>query len=247
MDISEIIFLAGAGIIGGAINAVAGGGTFITFPAMMAVGLDPLTANASNSVAIYPGHTTAMVAYRNELKASGRILLARCVIAFLGGLIGAMLLLYGGNAAFSDLIPWLLLSATIIFAAGPSLHWKFDKIRFESRALTIIVEFVFAIYGGYFGAGLGGLLMAALSILGVKDLQMASAQKNLLATVISTLSATTFVIAEVIAWPETLSVLVGATVGGHSGARIAKYLSPNILRTAVVLVGSSLSLYYFTF
>lgn len=245
MEAIAVFLLFLAGIVGGGVNAIAGGGTFFTFPAMIASGLDPLTANASNAVAIYPGHAAAVPAYRKELKEAGRELLGRTVIVASGGLCGAGLLLATGSVAFSALVPWLLLAATLLFAAGPRLAAVSARLRSRSRALTGTIEFIFAIYGGYFGAGLGVLLMAALTIVGVRDVQMANAQKNWLATVITTISVVVFSLGGVVAWPQTIVVLLGALVGGYGGARLARKVPAQALRVAVIVVGLVLSCYYF--
>lgn len=246
MDAPALFLLVAAGILGGGVNAVAGGGTFFTFPALIAAGLDPLTANASNAVAIYPGHAAAVPAYRDELRAAGRPLLPRTLVVALGGLVGALLLLQTGAVAFGVLVPWLLLAATLLFAAGPKLAALSRRLRARSPLVTGSVEFAFAVYGGYFGAGLGVLLMAALTIVGVSDVQMANAQKNWLATVITTISVAVFALGGVVAWPQTFAVLVGALIGGYGGARLARRVPAGALRIAVIAVGLGLSAYHFT-
>lgn len=245
MDPLILISLFFAGIVGGGVNAIAGGGTFFTFPAMIASGLDPLTANASNAVAIYPGHAAAVPAYRKELRAAGRPLILRSSIVAVGGLLGAGLLLRTGSVAFGGLVPWLLLVATLLFAFGPALAAISTRLRSDSRWVTSGVEFLFAIYGGYFGAGLGVLLMAALTIIGIRDVQMANAQKNWLATIITTISVAVFSIAGAVAWPQTIAVLLGALIGGYGGARLARRIPARALRVVVICVGLALSSYYF--
>ena len=240
-----LIFLFCAGIIGGGVNAIAGGGTFFTFPAMIACGLDPLTANVSNAVAIYPGHAAAVPAYREELRAAGRSLILRSATVAVGGLIGAGLLLRTGSVAFAGLVPWLLLAATLLFAFGPALAALSSRLRSASRWVSGGVELLFAIYGGYFGAGLGVLLMAALTIVGLRDVQMANAQKNWLATIVTTISVAVFAIAGAVAWPQSIAVLLGAMIGGYGGARLARRIPAGALRVAVICVGLALSGYYF--
>ena len=149
------------------------------------------------------------------------------------------------NRIFEGLIPYLLLAATIIFAAGPAIRDRAEKAGAISPAWCTFIELLFAIYGGYFGAGLGVLLMAALTIVGVKDIQMANAQKNLIATLITTLSVGIFIAADIIAWPQTIVVLVGAGLGGYTGARMARKISVRALRFVVITVGLALSVYYF--
>lgn len=244
MDLSIVLMLFAAGLLGGGANAIAGGGTFFTFPALIASGLDPLVANASNAVAIYPGHAAAVPAYRAELRASGRALTGRCLVVGVGGLAGALLLLGTGRALFEGLVPWLLLFATVLFACAGRLQ-SLARGLHDRPARGLLVEFVFAVYGGYFGAGLGILLMAALTIVGVRDMQMANAQKNLLATLVTTLSVVTFSAAGIVAWPQTLAVLAGALAGGYFGARTARHIPARALRTVVVLTGLGLSVFYF--
>jgi uncharacterized membrane protein YfcA len=246
MTIVDYALLVLAGVVGGGVNAIAGGGTFFTFPAFMAVGLDPLTANASNAVAIYPGHAGAVPAYRAELAALPRaLLLRRAVIAGTGGLLGALLLLVTGNAMFAPLVPWLLGMATLIFALGPRLRRLAERANLHSPLAMAIIEFVFAVYGGYFGAGLGVLLLAVLTIVGVTDIQSANAQKNLLGAIITTIAVVLFVSAGVVAWRQTLVVLAGAVIGGYCGARLARRVPAGVLRGAVILVGGLLTVYYF--
>lgn len=241
----EIVALVVAGVVGGGVNAIAGGGTFFTFPVLVATGLDPLTANVSNAVAIYPGHAAAVPAYREELRSAGRGLLPRCFISATGAVIGAGLLLWAGTATFSNLVPFLLFAATLLFAFGPVIRRTAERIGSQSAVLNGSIEFVFAVYGGYFGAGLGVLLMAALTIVGVRDVQMANAQKNLIATIITTVSVLIFIFAGAVAWPQTVCVLIGASVGGYVGARLARKVSERVLRSVVIAVGLGLSLYYF--
>lgn len=245
MEFSDLFLLATAGVFGGAVNAIAGGGTFFTFPALIASGLDPLTANASNAVAIYPGHAAAVPAYRAELRQSADGLTRRCLIAAAGGLAGASLLLWAGNAVFTGLVPWLLLAATLLFAGGPAIGRLAERMKVTSPVVRDAIEFLFAVYGGYFGAGLGVLLMAALTIVGVRDVQIANAQKNLLATLITTISVAIFIAAGIVAWPQTLVVLAGAIVGGYCGARLARYIPARWLRFVVIATGLALSVYYF--
>lgn len=241
----EIILLVFSGIVGGGVNAIAGGGTFFTFPVLIATGLDPLTANVTNAVAIYPGHAAAVPAYRDKLRSAGRSLLSRCVIAASGGLIGAALLLWAGGATFNTLVPFLVFAATLLFTFGPAIRNLAEKVSLQSQALTNTIEFLFAVYGGYFGAGLGVLLMAALTIVGIRDVQMANAQKNLLATIIITISILIFIAAGAVAWPQAICVLIGAVIGGYVGARFARKIPASVLRSVVIMIGFGLSFYYY--
>lgn len=245
MTVFDMVLLVIAGIVGGSVNAIAGGGTFFTFPVLIATGLDPLSANVTNAVAIYPGHAAAVPAYRDELRNAGRALLPRCLISVFGGLIGAVLLLWAGGALFNTLVPFLVFTATLLFALGPAISNFAERAKFQSQIFKGTIEFLFAVYGGYFGAGLGVLLMAALTIVGVRDIQMANAQKNLLATIITTISVLIFVIAGAVAWPQAICVLFGAIIGGYFGARFARKIPAGALRMLVIMTGLGLTLYYF--
>lgn len=245
MDVLEVGILMVAGVVGGGLNAVAGGGTFITFPVLMAMGLDPIIAVGSNAVAIYPGHAAAMLAHRDQLKLTGPSLVRRCVIAAIGGLIGALMLLWTGSKMFVSLVPFLILLATLLFLFSSNINRISQKTRSNSGIRNGIVELFFAIYGGYFGAGLGVLIMAALTMVGVRDVHAANAQKNLIATIITTFSVFTFVFAGVVAWPQTACVFLGAAMGGRAGAYFAQAISPTVLRTFVIVTGFCLSVLYF--
>jgi len=247
VDLTDIALLAGAGVVAGAVNAVAGGGTFFTFPALLAVGLPPVVANASNAVAVWPGHAAAIPASWDRLGTRRSGLLLRCALALVGGFLGSWLVLLTGDRLFGALIPWLLMFATLLFASGAWLR-SFLPARTAGAKLSpaaLAVEFVFAIYGGYFGAGLGVLLMACLALLGHDDLHEANALKNLLATIITSVAVAVFVFAGVVAWVPTLCTLIGAATGGFIGARLAQRVSAVWLRRAVIAVGSLLTAYFF--
>lgn len=245
---SIALLLVITGFLAGACNAVAGGGTFFTFPAFLAAGLPPVVANASNSVAVWPGHAFAAVGYRNELSRSARNIRGSLIIALLGGIAGAVLAGVIANQAFASLIPFLLLFATLLFAFGRRVSVLIERpisdtphASFGSRCL----EFVVAIYGGFFGAGLGIMLMASLLMLGVHDLQANNALKNLLGAVINSVAVIVFAVLGVVSWPHTLIAFAGAVTGGLAGARLARRMSEVWLRHIVIAVGLFLSAYYF--
>lgn len=241
----EAILLIAAGVVGGGFNAIAGGGTFFTFPALMAAGLDPLTANVSNAVAIYPGHAAAVVAYRKELRELKASLWPTCIRSALGATAGASLLIAIGPNAFTNLVPFLVLAATLLFAFGIHIHDFFSSLKIKSRGFPWVTEILFAGYGGFFGAGLGILLMASIAILGSRDIHEANALKNLLATVITTVSVVVFTSIGAIAWPQTLCVLFGAILGGYIGGRVSRHFSDLMLRKIVISTGLSLATIFF--
>ena len=248
-DLALIVF---GGFAAGAANAIAGGGTFFSFPALLAVGLPPVVANASNSVALWPGSLTSAWAYRAELSRFGRQLWPMALASLVGGVAGGLLLLAAGDARFSALIPWLLAFATLLFALSPQLSAVVQAFRSRGQAAgaaaasnNVLVQFIVSVYGGFFGAGMGILMMASLAISGHKDVQEINALKNLLSSVVYSVTVVTFVIANAVSWPHTLLMLVAASAGGYWGARVARSLQGPWLRRVVIGVGAVLSLYYF--
>ena len=244
------ILLATTGVIAGISNAVAGGGTFFTFPALLACGLPPVVANASNSVAVWPGHVLALVGYRKELARYSHAIVGSITIALLGGITGAALLASVGNQAFSKLIPPLILLATLLFAFGGRIN---DWLRARAvsaefsrpKPVTRFLEFLFATYGGFFGAGLGVMLMAGLQMLGVSDPHANNALKNLLAAVINTVSVVVLAAAGLVAWPHTALAFTGAICGGLIGGHLARRIPALVLRRIVIVLGAALTAYYF--
>jgi uncharacterized membrane protein YfcA len=247
----DIALLVAAGLFGGAGNALAGGGTFFTFPAMLEVGLPPVTANASNAVALYPGRFPSVWAGRRELMQMRSRLLRACFIAALGSLAGAWLLLATKERVFTGLIPWLMLFATLLFGFGAHLVAATQRLapkrgaRGASLALALAFETIIAIYGGYFGAGAAFMVMAGNAMTGIADVRKNVALKNLVLTVMTTVSVAVFIAAGAVAWPETLVMMAGALPGGYAGARLAQRVDPAKLRWSIIAIGAALTVYYF--
>lgn len=247
MDVNTAALLIAAGLVGGASNAVAGGGTFFTFPALLAAGVPPVVANATSTIAIWPGHATSLFGYREELRRNAGRLTSGAPAFVLGSLLGAALLSVTGNGVFRQLVPWLLLTATMLFALGPTLRSWISRHRPGMLPGPVIfaADLLVAIYGGYFGAGLGILLMAVLTLIGLSDVNEANAVKNALATIVSSLAVGVFIATGIIAWGPALAVLAGAIAGGYLGARFARWINPAILRGIVIAVGLGLTWFYF--
>ena len=252
----DIALIAAGGFAAGAVNAMAGGGTFFSFPAMLAVGLPPVVANASNSVALWPGSLSGAWAYRKELARYKRYLVPMGIASFIGGAAGGLLLLAAGDARFAALIPWLLAFATLLFAFSPQLSVALKRIRPVQPAQTgvehgagspigWVVQLLVSIYGGFFGAGMGILMMASLAIGGHEDVQHINALKNLLSAVIYSVTVMTFIVAGAVSWPHTLVMVITATLGGYWGASMARKIKGPWLRRMVIAVGSALTVYYF--
>jgi len=243
-----VLFLTG--VIAGVSNAVAGGGTFFTFPAFLAAGVPPVMANASNAVAVWPGHALAVVGYRKHLTQFAQTIRGSILVALIGGILGAVLLAIIDNKSFSKLIPFLILMATLLFAFGARVNvWLSRRMVSNNISnpsmMTRFLELLFAVYGGFFGAGLGVMLMAGLQMLGVTDIHANNALKNLLATIVTTVAVVVLAASGLVSWPHTAVAFVGAVVGGLVGGHIAQKIPAIILKRIVVGLGSVLTLYYF--
>lgn len=241
------LFLVVIGVFGGAWNAVAGGATLFTFPALMAVGLPPVVANATNYLALLPSNAAALPAYREELRSVGKTIWPLVAVSGAGALAGSVLLLLTEDALFLTLVPFLILTATAFFAFGDRVSvWITGTLDDVSAAGSLYVAlFLFSIYGGYFGAGLGIILLAIVQIMGFRSFHVANSLKNLLATSFTILSIGVFGVGGLIAWPEAGLMMIGSTTGGYLGARYARHANERYLRIAVIAFGLILSLVYF--
>ena len=224
----------------GALNAVAGGGSFLTFPALVAVGIPPIVANATSAVAVMPGYAGSVLGFKQELLALPRRLLrAEVITAALGGLAGAGLLLVTPQQLFVGLIPWLLGAATVLFALGPWLtrHSQGGHGRWRLPGLALVCA-----YGGYFNGGLGILLMALYGLVGERNIHTANGLKNLNSLVLALSSIAAFAAAGAVSWPAALLMMLGTTAGGYAGARWAKRLPAAWIRGVVLLTGVVMTL-----
>ncbi|MEX8497267.1 MAG: sulfite exporter TauE/SafE family protein [Leptothrix ochracea] len=226
-----------AAFAAGVLNAMAGGGSFLTFPALVFTGIAPITANATSAVAVSPGYLGSALGFQAELaRLPRRLLVQEGLICALGGLLGAAALLVTPAKLFSTVVPWLLLFATGLFAIAPRLLARRQNSATHplARQLGLLVV---AIYGGYFNGGLGILLMALYTLSGERDLHTANALKNLNSLVLSLLSVMAFAWAGAIAWPQALLMMLAATIGGFFGARLARKLPTTVVRSVVILTG----------
>ena len=237
-----------AGFMAGAMNSMAGGGTFFSFPALLAVGVPPVAANASNSVALWPASLSGAWAYRRELARYRRYLVPMGIVSLFGGVCGGLLLLATADALFSRLIPWLLLFATVLFAFSAQISALLRGANAgvpKNSRLALAGHWIVSIYGGFFGAGMGILMIASLAMVGHTNVHEINAIKNLLSAVIYSVTITTFVIAGAVSWPFTLVMMASATLGGYLGAAAARKIPALWMRRFIITVGVVLTLYYF--
>jgi uncharacterized membrane protein YfcA len=249
VSLLQYLLLFGAGFAGGTINAIAGGATFFTFPAMLAIGISPVAANASNTTALCPGNLVAAVAQRRDLADVRPYILRLMFVGLFGGIAGAVLLLITPDRAFIRLVPWLLLTATLVFALSPrilaAIRARSNRSGVHLGLASFALILVVTIYGGYFGAGLGIMLLAGLTLAGFDDLRAANALKNLLSAFVNGVAVVIFVVEGLVVWPATLVMLAGAVLGGIAGARIATRLPVRLFRATVIAVGTLLTIWYF--
>ncbi len=246
MEPANLALLAVAALGAGVLNAMAGGGSFLTFPALVFTGVPPIAANATSAVAVSPGYLGSVWGFRPELAALDRSLLRReALVSAVGGLCGAGLLLVTPAQVFSGLVPWLLLFATVLFALGPTLVRRMARApgalgRWRMPGLLLV-----SVYGGYFNGGLGILLMALYTLVGEARIHTANALKNFNSFVLSVLSVVAFALAGAIAWPQALLMMACATVGGVLGARWSKRLPASWVRGLVIATGLGMSVAFF--
>ncbi len=248
-SVGTFTLLGAAAFAAGVLNAIAGGGSFLTFPALVYAGIPPIAANATSALAVSPGYLGGVWGFRTELGALDRSLMRREIgVSALGGVCGAVLLLVTPARLFSGLVPWLLLFATLLFMLGPALArhnqnahpGAGDLAAWHTPAL-----FAVAVYGGYFNGGLGILLMALYTLSGETRLNTVNALKNLNSFVLSVLSVAAFAWAGAIVWHEAALMMVAATMGGFAGARLARRLPVPWVRSIVIATGLAMSTVFF--
>jgi uncharacterized protein len=244
---TNLLLLAAAGLLAGAMNAIAGGGSFVTFPAMVLAGLPPVIANASSTVALFPGTIASTYAYRRDLTGVGGVRLAVLApISIAGGLLGAILLLATPAHVFDIVIPWLLLLATLTFAAGARAGEILRRfVRIGPGAMPV-VQFVISIYGGYFGGAVGLMMMAAWSLLQASDdLKSMAPARVLLVSAANGAAVVWFVIAHAVRWPEALAMMGASIIGGYLGARLGQVLPAPVVRRFVIVLTAFITLTFF--
>jgi hypothetical protein len=241
VSLLECLAVLAAGVFAGAINTIVGSGTLVTFPVLLAVGYGPVTANVSNTLGLVPGSVSGAIGYRVELAGQRRRILALGSASLLGGITGAVLLLSLPSAAFEAIVPVLIAIAIVLVIAQPrlarALEARRTRVRPHGGPPLWAGVFGTGVYGGYFGAAQGVILLALLGIAIPEDLQRLNALKNVLAALVNGVAAVVFVFFATVAWLPVALLAVGSAAGGQLGARMGRRLSPAVLRGVIVVVG----------
>lgn len=240
-----LLMLLGAGFVGGIINAIAGGATLITFPIMLLVGLPPVLANSTNAVAIAPGHWLAAVADRQKMPPFDRHLVRSLIIAFLASMGGALLLLALPGETFMLPVPALIGFATVLFALAPKIsEWSARRSSNKKKISSFLPLLLSALYGGFFGAGLGILLTAVLALDEPEDIRKVKVLKNLIAGSVSFAAVVVFICKGAVIWQAAVPMLIGALIGGYAGGHLTRRLPGWAVRVIVITCGAFMSIYY---
>lgn len=248
----EAIVLIGAAFLAGIINSVAGGGTLLTFPALLRFGgLEAVLANATSTVALVPASLSGAWGFRRELTGAGPWIRLLIVPSIAGGILGSLLVSLLPRSLFNSLVPWLLLTAALLFMSQPWIARRFVLHAQEGmptrsvQIAVVIFQLLVATYGGYFGAGIGILMLTSLAFMGLGDIHRMNAVKNILGMLINGTSVVVFIASNLVVWRLALLMAIGGVLGGYTGARVGRLLPRGLIRWFVILVGLTLSAYYF--
>ncbi len=244
MHATLIVFLAG--LIAGAMNAVAGGGSFVSVSALIYVGVPSVSANMSSTIALYPGSIASAWAYRGSFRTIFAISFkALFIVTLIGGLVGALLLLLTPSSSFDNIIPWLLLLGSMAFAFGPAIGNRLRRYYHANTTFLLVAQFLLGVYGGYFGGAVGIMMMAVWSMLGVDDIKAMNALKVVLVAAANTIAVLCFAFAGHVVWHETLIMLVAAAAGGYLGARLALRLKSSHIRIGISVINFAITAAFF--
>jgi uncharacterized membrane protein YfcA len=245
----DALIVFGAAFLAGMVNSIAGGGTLISFPVLVWIGIDPIKANATNTVALWPGSVAGMFGLRSEIGNGRRLMILLGAPSVVGSLAGALLLLRTPSDTFALVVPFLILFATLLFAAQEALQRRLlpgsvevGKPTLKWQLVACAFQFAVAVYGGYFGAGIGILMLAALGLLGLTNIHQMNGLKNFFAALINGVAAIYFVWSKAVSWPHALVMAAGAVAGGFGGAGLARRLGRRTVRRLVILVGAAMTL-----
>jgi hypothetical protein len=251
MNLLDIVLYFSVALLGSAINSVAGGGTFLTFPVLILNGLTPSQANMVSTIALWPGSVASSVAYRNERHINRKELTYLLIISVLGSVAGALTFLYTPEITFKHMVPWLLLCAVLIFTFGRRaaqwMHHFAPASAGSRRYAAVIFQFLIAMYGGYFGAGIGILMLAMLQLMGHTHIHQMNALKTILGSAINAVAVALFVFSDRVVWDVAIVMIVGAIAGGYYGAKLSLRFPPEKVRIAVSVYGFIMTAYFFLY
>ncbi len=246
----RLFFLFGAGLLAGTMNALAGGGSFVSLPALIAVGVPSVPANASSTVVLYPGGLASAWTYHDRARGVRRtvcgVSLGRLLGATLsGGLAGSLLLLSTPASSFDRILPWLLLAATLALAFARQVSRTAHRRRRAPAGLVLGLQFALGLYGGYFGGAVGLMMVAAWSLMGEHEIKALNGPRTLLVSAANTIAVLAFIVAGAVRWPETLSMLAGGAIGGAAGARLGRRIPAPLTRALVLACTSGMTCVFF--
>ena len=243
---NSYLLLSIAALAAGLINSVAGGGMFLTFPALVFTGVPSIIANASSTIALIPGVLASAGAYRNDFRKSENFpFVPLLVVSVAGGIVGALLLLFTPQSTFDSVIPWLLLVATLLITFGPRISPLLKRAIHIGPVAVVVIQFFIAIYGGYFGGAIGILMLATWTVFGLTDIHVMNANRTLMGAAANSIAAVLFIVAHKVWWPQTLLMLVFCSIGGYIGAVVAKKVRPSYVRVFVILISTSMTIAFF--
>jgi uncharacterized membrane protein YfcA len=242
----DLIIFFTAAFGAGLLNTIAGGGSFLTFPALVFTGVPIVAANATSAVAVFPGYLGGALGFREELKQIARPRTLRLIlITLIGGAVGSALLLVSSNEAFARIVPYLLLLATLAFLFGDQLRAMATRRAKAMKPEGAIGLFAVSLYGGYFNGGLGIILLALFTLWGMKDINLMNGLKNGLSFALSAISVLIFALAGLVEWPQAILMMVGATLGGYAGAPVARALPKSVIKGIIAAIGFGMSAIFF--
>jgi uncharacterized membrane protein YfcA len=240
------LLLAAAAFAAGAINSIAGGGSFLTFPSLVFAGVPAVVANASSTVALFPGSLASAVSYRSDIRAlEEKQMKTWLIVSLIGGAIGAVLLLVTSDRTFRQIAPWLLLFATLLFAFGTRVSMALRGKLHSSQALMVALLFPVSIYGGYFGGGMGIIILAAFRVYGLTNIHGMNGIKIVLGGSLNAIASVIFVAAHQVYWRPALLMMAAAICGGYVGPVAARRMPPVVIRGVVIAVGVLMTIYFF--
>lgn len=232
--------------LAGALNAAAGGGTFLTLPALIVAGLPAVAANATGTVALLPGYVTSTYAFRKDLGTpNGVPMWAAVAVSLLGGAAGAVLLVTTPGSTFRVMIPWLMLLGTAAFAAGPHLVTATGRARTARPLMSLLWIFLVCVYGGYFNGGLGIILLALLGLLGMSNLNSANGLKNLISAVLTAIAVVVYALGGKVSWPAAIVMMIASAIGGYVGGIAIRHVKEKYFRYGVIAVGLIMTVLFF--